>query len=121
DDLRRWRQGEPIRARPVGRAERAVKWMRRNPAVAALAAGVVLALAAGTAASTLFALEAEQRAREARGSAAFAEGKEAEARARVHPAGAAAPEGRGGGGDPPVRRAAAAPGPPRRAARPRRG
>src|SRR5262249_5742495 len=38
DDLRRFRQSEPIRARPVGRWERVVKWARRRPAAAALAA-----------------------------------------------------------------------------------
>src|SRR5260370_24437836 len=45
DDLERWLRGEPIRARPVGRLERAVKWARRRPSVAAL--GVVRVLALG--------------------------------------------------------------------------
>src|SRR5262249_43154432 len=36
DDLRRWLSGEPIRARPVGRVERAAGWARRRPAAAAL-------------------------------------------------------------------------------------
>jgi tetratricopeptide (TPR) repeat protein len=40
DDLNRWRAGLPIVARPASRAERAVKWARRNPA-AALSAGLV--------------------------------------------------------------------------------
>ncbi len=36
EDLRRYRTGEPIGARRVGRLERAVKWVRRRPAVSAL-------------------------------------------------------------------------------------
>src|SRR5262249_26771959 len=38
DDLERWLRGEPVQARPAGRAERLGKWCRRRPAVAALLA-----------------------------------------------------------------------------------
>src|SRR5262245_52312166 len=50
DDLRRFQSGQPIQARPVGWPERAVKWGRRHPALAALLAlssGLLLALLAG--------------------------------------------------------------------------
>jgi serine/threonine-protein kinase len=36
EELQRYLNGQPILARPVGRRERAVRWCRRNPAVAAL-------------------------------------------------------------------------------------
>jgi hypothetical protein len=45
DDLRRFLNGESIRARPVGRTERLARWARRNPAVASLTALVILLLA----------------------------------------------------------------------------
>ena len=45
DDLGRFLRGEPIRARPAGWLRRGGKWCRRNPAVAALTAGLMLTLA----------------------------------------------------------------------------
>jgi formylglycine-generating enzyme required for sulfatase activity len=63
NDLGRFQAGEPIRARPVGRVERAVKWAKRRPALAALLGVVLLALVGLTALSAV-ALDREQRARQ---------------------------------------------------------
>jgi tetratricopeptide (TPR) repeat protein/tRNA A-37 threonylcarbamoyl transferase component Bud32 len=64
DDLQRAQRGEPIRARPVGPVERLVRWSKRQPVVAALAAAVLLSLMAGTIISAIFAWnESVQRAR----------------------------------------------------------
>ena len=47
DDLRRYLDGRPVLARPVGRAAMAIKWVRRNPIVFALLALVTMALGGG--------------------------------------------------------------------------
>ncbi len=62
NDLRLFQAGEPIRARAVGRAERAWKWARRRPALTALL-GVVLLAMVGLSALSVVALDREQKAR----------------------------------------------------------
>jgi WD40 repeat protein len=49
EDLRRYRVGEPIQARPIGRVERMVKWARRRPAVAGLLLLVIVLAVLGSA------------------------------------------------------------------------
>src|SRR5262249_13987344 len=51
NDLQHWRHGEPVRARPIGRAGRLLRWCRRHPDRAAMivAATVLLTLALATA------------------------------------------------------------------------
>lgn len=58
DDLRRWLRGEPIHARPLGRAARGWRWCVRNPLVASLTFLALLLLVSGTAGSTYFAVRA---------------------------------------------------------------
>src|SRR5262249_30459285 len=65
EDLGRFQRGEPIAARPVGRLERAWRWCKRNPALAAALAAVLLVFATGATVSTVLALVAT----EARGAA----------------------------------------------------
>jgi hypothetical protein len=79
DDLGRFLQGEPIAARPVGGAERAAKWVRRNPALAGAGGSVLAALVLGTAVSSYFGIAASREARAARASEADAIGSRNEA------------------------------------------
>jgi tetratricopeptide (TPR) repeat protein len=95
DDLRRFVEDKPVRARRVGAAERFWRWCRRNPAVAGLGAGIaallVLAAAASAVAAVRFgALAAQERAARAdadvalgRAEAARADADEARGRAEA--------------------------------------
>ncbi len=56
EDLRRWLDGEPITARPIGPLERLVRWCRRNPVIASLIATAALLLVAIAGISTVAAV-----------------------------------------------------------------
>jgi WD40 repeat protein len=62
-ELGRFLAKEPIRARPVGTAERTWRWCRRNPAVATLAGLVAFLLVTGTVVSSFFAIQTSRYAK----------------------------------------------------------
>src|SRR5690606_20551588 len=66
EDLRRFLDGEPIRARRVSETERAWKWARRRPALSTALALLAISMVVGTAASVNFAIRANVLAERAR-------------------------------------------------------
>ena len=63
DELRRYVNGEPIKARPVGRAARTWRWSRRNPLAASVLAVATLLLVF-TSAAAVYVARAQVAARE---------------------------------------------------------
>jgi serine/threonine protein kinase len=89
EDLRRFLDGRPIRARPVGWPERLARWGLRHPAVAVLAALVVVVLLGGFAGVSWKWHEAEQQRRRAEEAEVREKARadaEADARARAEQA-----------------------------------
>src|SRR5262249_16783941 len=64
DDLHRFLDGKPAIARPVGTLERAIKWARRRPTLALLAAVIFASLAATAVTGAVLWREANLRATE---------------------------------------------------------
>ena len=73
EDLQRFAEDRPIRARRIGTLERAWRWSRRNKAVASLLASLAVVLVGGFAATSLLWLRAERSATIARENEAKAE------------------------------------------------
>lgn len=73
DDLRRWLDGEPIRARRMSIGERLGRWARRNKAVASLAVALLASMLLGILSSLSFAALATRQALQAGAAAARAE------------------------------------------------
>ncbi len=63
EDLRRFLDGKPILARPVGRVERLGRWCRRNPALATAMSFAATALVAITVVAVLWAVNEKENAR----------------------------------------------------------
>lgn len=65
DDLGRFLEGRPVVARPIGQAERFLRWCKRYPLIAGLMAAVIISLSLGAGFSTYYAIAAGRRAKEA--------------------------------------------------------
>src|SRR5262249_8526148 len=60
DDLRRWQEGEPIRARRLGPVERVVRWCKREPRMAVAVLLVLCSLIGAAVASLVAANKASE-------------------------------------------------------------
>lgn len=72
DDLGRYLQGIPIKARRIGKIARGWRWAKRNSSVASLSVGILLVLVAGIGATSYWAIRsnrnenlAEEKSRQA--------------------------------------------------------
>lgn len=62
DDMRRWLDGETVSARRASAGRRAMKWVKRNPAVAGLASLCAIVLVGGAGVSSYYAVQAAYQA-----------------------------------------------------------
>ena len=85
DDLRRYQEGRPVTARPVGQLARTWRWCQRNRAVAAMMASVVLLLTVIAVGGIVMSLNLNVALDDARNKKADAEaaGKQAQAERRM--------------------------------------
>jgi WD40 repeat protein/serine/threonine protein kinase/tetratricopeptide (TPR) repeat protein len=84
EDLRRFLEGRPVKARRAGAWEQVVRWGRRNPAVASLLTALVVVFFTGFAAVTVLWRRAESEANRANRTAeAQAEARAAQANLRI--------------------------------------
>ncbi len=60
DDLRRYLDGYPISARRISSAQHALRWVKRNPAIATLIGTIVATMVGATIVSTYFAISASR-------------------------------------------------------------
>jgi eukaryotic-like serine/threonine-protein kinase len=79
DDLRRYIEDRPIRARRATLPEQTLRWCRRNPAIACLVAAVMLATLTGAGLASFYAVRAENERGKAEGARKKAVEREYEA------------------------------------------
>ncbi|MEN1680652.1 MAG: protein kinase [Planctomycetota bacterium] len=70
EDLENYAAGRPVSTRPLNSAERAIRWARRNPAIASAVASVAAVLVVATVVSLQFAFESRRQADKANGRSA---------------------------------------------------